>query len=156
MKPAKNLRQPASIISGGKSGWTVVLKPYGGLDIDCPNKSDVNPADLDIILATATKLQAKPPQAVSVAVAWHGQGGGYERYFLEKVNHGFRTANDLEIWRQIEVGISIWLEAEGYCEAVEILRGEIENNLCYRHKRTFDRTLTKSSLRPHTPFGQLD
>ena len=51
------------------------------------------------------------------------RNGGYERYFLENVRHGIRTAQDLEIWRHMEVEGPGWLKAEGYREAVENLAG---------------------------------
>lgn len=103
-----------------------VVNADGGLDIVWPEATDGIPADMDIILATATKPEATPPGADSVADAWLSQDGGYERYFLENVRHGIRTAHDLEVWRHIEVKGPGWLEAEGYREAVKILRGETE------------------------------
>ncbi|MEE4013436.1 hypothetical protein V1T76_15295 [Roseibium sp. FZY0029] len=103
-----------------------VVNADGGLDIAWPETTDGIPADMDIILATATKPEATPPGAHSVACAWLGQDGGYERYFLENVRCGIRTAHDLEIWHHIDVDRPTWLEAEGYREAVEILRGETE------------------------------
>lgn len=109
----------------GAKGLSVV-NADGELDIVWPETNDSTPADMDIILATATKPEATPPRADAVADAWLGQNGGYERYFLENVRHGIRTAQDLEIWRHMEVEEPGWLKAEGYREAVEILRGETE------------------------------
>lgn len=101
-----------------------VVNADGGLDIVWPATTDGTPADMDIILATATQPEDTPPGAHSVAYAWLGQDGGYERYFLENVRNGIRTAHDLEIWRHIETEAPGWVEEEGYREAVGTLRGE--------------------------------
>ncbi|MBO9422337.1 hypothetical protein J7481_22695 [Labrenzia sp. R4_2] len=103
-----------------------VVNSDGGLDIAWPETIDGTPADMDIILATATKPETSPPGSQSVAGAWLGQDGGYEQYFLENVRYGIRTADDLEIWHHIEADGPTWLKAEGYSEAVQILQGETE------------------------------
>ena len=103
-----------------------VVNADGGLDIVFPETLDGSPVDMDIVLATATKPDAVPPGAHSVADAWLGQDGGYEQYFFENVRHGIRTAHDLEIWRHIKINAPRWLEADAYSEAAEILRGETE------------------------------
>ncbi|PTW63179.1 hypothetical protein C8N35_1011230 [Breoghania corrubedonensis] len=101
-----------------------VVGPGGELDLAWPETVTGQPADMDIILATATLPEAEPPTAQTLADAWLGQNGGYERYFLENIRHGIRTVHDLEIWRCIEAGTPGWVETDGYREAVEVLRGE--------------------------------
>ena len=120
-----------------------VINADGGLDITWPETTDGTPVDMDIISATATKPEAKPPGADFVADAWLDQDGGYERYFFENVRHGIRTAHDLEIWNYIEADSPTWLEAEGYREAVEILRDETEKSIASSSMLTFDMALLK-------------
>jgi hypothetical protein len=105
-----------------------VIKPNGLLDISWPNGLDGEPADFDIILATATEPESDPPAAHRVADAWIGQDHGYERYFLENVRHGIRTEEDLQIWRRIECAAPRWLKVDAYKEAVAILRDETQEH----------------------------
>jgi len=58
--------------------------------------------DVDVILATATKLNAASSQPQEVADAWIDQNRCYERYFFENVRHGIRTPEDGLIWQRIE------------------------------------------------------
>jgi len=44
--------------------------------------------DVDVILATATKLNTASSQPQEVADAWIDQNRCYERYFFENVRHG--------------------------------------------------------------------
>src|SRR3546814_10644877 len=67
-----------------------VVDADGNLDISWPETTNGTPADMDVILATATKPITVPPRAHSVADAWLSQSGGYERSFLENVRHGIR------------------------------------------------------------------
>lgn len=109
----------------GNKGLSVV-GPDGELDLVWPSTLTGERVDMDIILATVTLPEAEPPAAQTIADGWLGLNGGYERYFLENVRHGIRTAHDLEIWRCIEAGAPGWLETEGYREAVEVLRAEAQ------------------------------
>ena len=102
-----------------------VVDSDGKLKIPWPNIMDGQPADLDVILATATKPNVElPPTAQAIADAWIEQCGGHERYFFNNVQHGIRTSDDSEIWRKIEERSPRWLKAEAYKEAIEILRSE--------------------------------
>nr|WP_290917479.1 hypothetical protein [Hyphomonas sp. 34-62-18] len=104
-----------------------VVGADGVLDVVWPETANRMPADMDIILATATKPAGVAPGAHSVADAWLGQSGGYESYFLENVRHGIRTFDDGEIWRRIEEQSPDWLNSEDYALAIETLRGEAAN-----------------------------
>lgn len=106
-----------------------VVGTDGSLDIIWPETADGGPADVDIILATATKPNAAPPRAHMVADAWLSQNRGFERYFLENVRYGIRTADDLEIWGHVEARAPDWLGKEQYREAVEILRNETKKSM---------------------------
>lgn len=101
-----------------------VVRADGGLNIAWPETTDGGPTKMDVILATATKPAAVPPEAQTVADAWLGQNGGYERYFLENVRHGIRTPDDGEIWGKIEERAPDWLKSDAYAQAIEILRTE--------------------------------
>lgn len=103
-----------------------VVNANGELDITWPETTDGRPADIDIILATATKPESAAPLAGTVADAWLRQNGGFETYFFENVRHGIRTAQDIDIWRHIEARKPDWLEADRYRKAVKILRSETE------------------------------
>jgi len=85
---------------------------------------DEKPADVDVVLATATKTQAKRPTAFEIADAWIDQRNGHERYFLENVRHGIRTPEDDLIWERIENRAPCWLGNEAYAEVVTLLRKE--------------------------------
>ena len=106
-----------------KEGLSVV-GPDGELDLVWPETVIDKPVALDIILATATRPEAVPPAAQTLADAWLNQNDGHERYFLENVRHGIRTAHDLEIFRCIEAREPSWLETDDYREAVKVLRRE--------------------------------
>ncbi|WP_133260407.1 hypothetical protein [Rhodovulum sp. BSW8] len=101
-----------------------VVDADGILDIVWPETGNGAPADMDVILATATKPITVPPRAHSVADAWLSQSGGYERYFLENVRHGIRTFDDGEIWQRIEERAPHWLNSEDYALAIQTLRAE--------------------------------
>jgi len=48
------------------------------------------PANVDIILTTATKAEATRPTATEISDAWVDQSDGHERYFFENIRHGIR------------------------------------------------------------------
>lgn len=105
-----------------------VVNKNGLLDIGWPNTLDGKPVDFDVILATATKPDEKPPLAQVVADAWADQCG-HEDYFFNNVRHGIRTPDDGDIWRRIEERSPCWLKKKGreYQEAIKILRSENAN-----------------------------
>jgi len=82
------------------------------------------PADVDVVLATATKAEANRPTATEIADAWVDQNNGHERYFFENVRHGIRTPDDVLIWKRIEERTPRWLRGEMYAEAIALLRTE--------------------------------
>ena len=79
---------------------------------------------VDIILAIATmpRPENERPSPREVAKAWIDQKDRHERYFLENVRHGIRTAGDAEIWSAIEDAQPEWLQFEHYAEVVDKLR----------------------------------
>jgi hypothetical protein len=101
-----------------------VIEEDGRLNIPWPNTMDGQPADLDVILATATKPDDERPAAIDVANAWLAQSGRYEGYFFENVRHNIRTPDDGDIWRRIEVRSPSWLTLEAHKHAIQILRSE--------------------------------
>lgn len=104
-----------------------VIADDGQLDIPWPTEADGSPVELDMILATATIPQSVEPSAEVVADAWVDQRGGYERYFIENVRHGIRTADDLRIWARIEERAPPWLvTVDRHSEAFTRLRSETE------------------------------
>lgn len=82
------------------------------------------PADVNVILATATRAEAKQPTPSEIADAWTSQFDGHERYFFENVRHGIRTPEDSLIWRRIEERTPSWLRDGAYAEEVALLRAE--------------------------------
>lgn len=86
--------------------------------------ADGTAADVDVILATATRAEVKRPTAAEIADAWIDQCDGRERYFFENVRHGIRTHDDGLIWRRIEQRVPCWLRDGAHAEAVELLRAE--------------------------------
>lgn len=84
--------------------------------------ADGTAADVDVILATATKAESTHPVAGDVADAWLGQDRGHERYFFENVRHGIRSPEDGLVWKRIEEGRPRWLRGGAYAEAVAVLR----------------------------------
>lgn len=101
-----------------------VIGADGRLGIPWPVTLGGKPADLDVILATATKPEADRPTARDVADAWIAQTGGHENYFFENVRHGIRTPDDGDIWCRIEEQSPSWLKPEAHKQAVDILRAE--------------------------------
>ena len=85
---------------------------------------DGKAADVDVILATATRANTTNWRIEDVADAWIGQNEGHERYFFENVRHGIRTPEDLLIWRRIEEKKPAWLIKREYADMLAILRGE--------------------------------
>lgn len=95
----------------------------GVLDIPWPMTAlDGASANVDIILATATKPRPTPPSAEDIAEAWVDQNNRHERYFFENVRHGIRTSDDGLIWRRIEQRNPDWLDDPAYAEAIGILQ----------------------------------
>lgn len=84
-----------------------------------------NPVNIDVILATVTKAEAKRPTVIEIADAWVDQQNGHERYFFENVRHGIRTPDDGLIWKRIEERMPCWLKGETYAEAITILQAEV-------------------------------
>jgi hypothetical protein len=90
----------------------------------------VNAANPSTVFPDFSKaLKVQPPDvatARTIADAWLSQSQGYESYFFNNVQHGIRTADDLEIWRRIEDRLPRWIKSEAYREAIEILRAECD------------------------------
>jgi len=83
---------------------------FGQFGVPWPTKVLTGePADSDVILATATRPNEEPPSAETVASAWVNQNEGRERYFFNNVGSGIRTAQDAEIWRRITEANPAWL-----------------------------------------------
>lgn len=101
-----------------------VIGADGRLGIPWPVTLGREPADFDVILATATKPEADRPTARDVADAWIAQTGGHENYFFENVLHGIRTPDDGDIWCRIQERSPSWLKPEAHKQAVDILRAE--------------------------------
>lgn len=101
-----------------------VVSSDGNLEINWPEAASKVSANIDVVLATATKPATVPPGANSVADAWLGQNDGFERYFLENVRHGIRTSDDVDIWRRLEDRKPDWLKSDNYARAIEVLRAE--------------------------------
>lgn len=129
------LFRPKLANSDWMEGWTdhfrkvkdrcvSVVDSDGKLSIPWPNTMDGQPADIDVILATATKPDAEQPTAQAIADALISQCNRNECYFFNNVRCGIRTSDDSEIWRKIEECSPSWLKAEAYKEAIEILRSE--------------------------------
>lgn len=87
-------------------------------------------AEMDIILATATRADLKQPTVTEIADAWINQSYGHERYFFENVRHGKRTPEDVLIWRRIEEQKPRWLTTEAYSDVVAVLREEAAQADC--------------------------
>ncbi len=88
------------------------------------NAVDGRPAEMDVILGTATMAEATRPTVADIADAWVGQHEGHERYFFENVRHGIRTPEDGPIWRRIEEQAPRWLHGGAYDGVVALLRSE--------------------------------
>jgi len=96
----------------------------GLLDISWPSAVADGPADVDVLLATATKAEKKRPSPEDIADAWVDQKDDHERYFFENVRHGIRTPDDVQIWHRIEERKPKWMSRDEYAEAIAILRAE--------------------------------
>ena len=97
----------------------------GLLGIPWPvNASDGTPADVDIILATATKSETALPTVAEIADAWVGQTQGYERYFFQNVRNGIRTPDDTTIWERMEEQAPAWLQGGAYDDAAALLQSK--------------------------------
>lgn len=107
----------------GRKGLSVVGDD-GVLNIKWPETEDGAPADMNVILAAATKPEPGSPGPDEVADAWLRQSDGHERYFLENVRHHIRTSDDCKIWRRIEERKPDWLECEKYADAIGTLQAE--------------------------------
>jgi len=109
-------RNPSPVSAVGSDGSLRIRWPAIAVD-----GSD---ADVDVLLAIATKPDSTRPLADDVADAWINQDQGHERYFFENVRHGIRTPEDGLIWRRIEEKRPSWFRGDVYAEPVAILRGE--------------------------------
>jgi hypothetical protein len=85
--------------------------------------------DVDVILATVTKLNAASSRPQEVADTWIDQNRCYERYFFENVRHGIRTPEDGLIWQRIEEREPWWLSNPEYGDPVALLRAESATTL---------------------------
>jgi len=90
---------------------------------------DSTAADVEVLLATATKADPTRPSPEDVADAWINQRNGHESYFFENVRCGIRTPEDALIWRRMEAGRPGWLQGGAYPSAVAILRGENQSRV---------------------------
>ena len=88
------------------------------------NVVDGRPAEMDVILGTATMAEATRPTVADIADAWVGQLEGHERYYFENVRLGIRTPEDVPIWRRIEEQAPRWLHGGAYDGVVALLRSE--------------------------------
>ncbi len=125
-KPANSslMKEWTNFFRKVKAQCVSIVDSDGKLNIPWPNTMDGQPVDLDVILATSTKLEEKRPTAQAIADAWIGQCNGNESYFFNNVQDGIRTSDDSKIWCWIEECSPYWLKAEAYKEAIEILRSE--------------------------------
>ena len=97
----------------------------GFLDIPWPvNAFGGTPADVDIILATATKSETTRPTVAEIADAWVAQTQGHERYFFQNVRRDIRTPDDLRIWERIEEQAPAWLHGGAYDDAIALLQSK--------------------------------
>lgn len=97
----------------------------GLLSIPWPTAAiDDSAADVEVLLASATRADEPRPRAENIADAWIEQNQGHERYFFNNVQHGVRTPDDGAIWMRIEEKQPSWLAKDEYAEAVSVLRRE--------------------------------
>jgi hypothetical protein len=97
----------------------------GLLAIPWPRTLDgeiVTSVDIILAIATMARPENERPSPRDVAKAWIDQKEGHERYFLDNVRHGIRTAGDAEIWSAMEEAQPDWLQLEHYAEVVDKLR----------------------------------
>ena len=84
-----------------RAGWAAYFRSHasplppvddaGTLRIAWPVTTvERRPANVDIILTTATKAEATRPTATEISDAWVDQSDGHERYFFENIRHGIR------------------------------------------------------------------
>ena len=96
------------------------LNEHGQLAIDLPKTVLGQEIDFDIILATATRdRRAEDISAEDVADRWVDRA--HEYYFLNNVEQGIRTAEDVKIWEQIKRRSPPWLSYPKYARAIEVL-----------------------------------
>ncbi len=116
-----------------RAGWEAHFRSHatpvapvdvtGTLQIAWPLTPERRPADVHIVLATATRAEATRPTVTEIADAWINQNAGHERYFFANVRHGIRTPDDHLIWQRIEQKKPRWLHDEAtYAEAIALLR----------------------------------
>lgn len=101
------------------------IQPINGkglLPIPWPTILDNEIADIDVILATATKATRPLPTPTRVADAWVDQHDGHENYFFENVRHGIWTPEDKSIWKRIEKRVPSWINDPAYANAIRTLR----------------------------------
>jgi hypothetical protein len=96
------------------------LNEHGHLGIDWPKTVLGQEIDFDMIFATATRdTRADHVSAEQVADRWVDHA--HEYYFLNNVEHGIRTAEDVKIWKQIKKRAPPWVSYQKYARAVEML-----------------------------------
>lgn len=100
-----------------------MIGPDGFLKCNWPKTIGGEDAELDIILATATKPAETCPSVNDVADAWCHQSGE-EKYFFRNVENGIRTSEDLGIWERIKAKAPSWIDTASYAQAKEILGRE--------------------------------
>lgn len=106
---------------------TQVINPVrhdGILDIPWPTTLGSDDADVDVILANATREAEPAPTSRIVADAWCAQDAGEEKYFFENVRYGIRTIDDQPIWRQIKAKNPPWLKNGAYADVAALLDGQ--------------------------------
>lgn len=101
---------------------------HGILDIPWPILTNGNMANVDFVLATATRRESVRPTVEAVAEAWIQESETQMRYFFENVRHGIRTHADIAIWKKIEASTPRWLSMPEFEDAIAMLRSESMGN----------------------------
>ena len=108
-----------------KASPILPIDEAGILSIPWPvGAADGTPADVDIILAAATRADADRPTVPQIADAWIGQDKSEERYFFLNVQHGIRTAEDSEIAARMAKQSPAWLGRGSYSSVLKQLSSE--------------------------------
>jgi hypothetical protein len=84
------------------------------------------PAEVDVILATATGATLPTPTVADIAGAWVDHG--HEEYFFNNVLNGIRTPDDASIWKQILKRNPRWLMNKAYENAISSLRSAVPDS----------------------------
>ncbi|WP_160010473.1 hypothetical protein [Rhizobium sp. 18055] len=129
------LFQDADAVGSVSTEWTtrfekevqIPIKPItkaGMLAIGWPTNGANEPAEFDVILATATMPETKRPSPLEIATAWATQANGREEYFLNNILHGIRTTEDAEIWGHLRAASPKWLDEGAFAVAKSALDAE--------------------------------